>query len=49
MAPLTLDNVLSDSVSFVEWIRSNVSGAENSPVFIESGMTDRLFSIPFLS
>jgi hypothetical protein len=36
-APLTLENVLSDSVALAEWVKNNVSGAEQSPVFIESG------------
>jgi hypothetical protein len=36
-ATLTLENVLLDGVSFVKWIRRSVPGAENSPIFIESG------------
>jgi hypothetical protein len=35
---LTLENVLLDSVEFVRWIKTNVTGAENSPVFITGGM-----------
>lgn len=36
-APLTLDNVLQDSVEFVNWIRKTVPGAENSPVIYTAG------------
>ncbi|KUJ07594.1 uncharacterized protein LY89DRAFT_766264 [Mollisia scopiformis] len=35
-APLTLENVLTDTVALVELIRANVSGAEHSPVFVQS-------------
>lgn len=34
---LTLENVIADAVNFVEGIRANVTGAENSPVIIASG------------
>ncbi|KAF9061176.1 peptidase S28 [Rhodocollybia butyracea] len=34
---LTLDNVMSDSVAFVQSIKANVTGAENSPVIVSSG------------
>lgn len=36
-AALTLDNVLWDSVKFVQWIKSNVTGAADSPVIITGG------------
>ncbi|KAI1337220.1 peptidase S28 [Xylariaceae sp. FL0016] len=35
--PLTLENVLQDSVEFVDWVRSTVPGAENSPVIYTGG------------
>ena len=38
-APLTLDNVLGDSVAFVGWLKSTVPGAQNSPVIFGSGKT----------
>ncbi|KAE9405742.1 hypothetical protein BT96DRAFT_915948 [Gymnopus androsaceus JB14] len=34
---LTLDNVMDDAVEFVNWIKSNVTGAESSPVIVSSG------------
>ena len=34
---LTLDNVMDDAVEFVKWIKSNITGAENSPVIVSSG------------
>ena len=36
-AALTLDNVLWDSVKFVQWIKSNVTGAADSPVLLTGG------------
>lgn len=36
-APLGLENVLMDSVSLVQWVKTTVSGAENSPVIVSSG------------
>ena len=35
--PLTLENVLQDSVAFVTWIKKTVLGAENSKVIISGG------------
>jgi len=36
-APLTLENVLMDTVSLVKWIKNTVPGAENSPVIVTGG------------
>jgi dipeptidyl-peptidase-2/lysosomal Pro-X carboxypeptidase len=36
-APLTLENVLLDSVTFVDWIKSTVPGANESKVIVEGG------------
>ena len=36
-APLALDNVLLDSVTFVDWIKSTVTGANKSKVIVEGG------------
>jgi hypothetical protein len=36
-APLTLDNILQDSVEFINFIRATVPGAENSKVIHSSG------------
>ena len=35
--PLTLENVLEDSVAFVTWIKKTVPGAKNSKVIISGG------------
>lgn len=45
IAHLTLDNVIGDAVNFVEGIRANVTGAENSPVIIASGKSHS-YSLP---
>lgn len=37
LAPLTLDNVLLDSVAFVNWIKNSVPGASNAKVIINGG------------
>lgn len=34
---LTLDNVMDDAVEFIKQIRSNVSGAADSPAIVASG------------
>lgn len=36
-APLTLENVLLDSVTFADWIKSTVPGASESKVIVEGG------------
>lgn len=36
-APLTLENVILDSVTFVNWIKSTVSGANNSKIIVQGG------------
>lgn len=37
-APLTLDNVIDDSVSFIDFIKKNVSGAADSKALVTGGM-----------
>jgi hypothetical protein len=32
-----MDNVMMDTVQFAEWIKSNVTGAQNSKVIVGSG------------
>lgn len=43
--PLTLENVLQDSVTFVNWIKKTVDGAENSKVIISGGQRDKMRSL----
>jgi Serine carboxypeptidase S28 len=36
--PLTLNNVLLDSVALINWVKSTVTGAPNSQVVITRGL-----------